>query len=82
MGRSKFLIIPILIAVAIFYTGANMYSKSSKELPEFKDVRRETLQFMTYYERLRLLPSEKALLKRALSKLKAPCCAESSALTC
>lgn len=84
MQKVKTLItLSVFIGIFIFFFSSSLFSKySSKGLPEFKDVKKETETFIRYYYTLKLSPSEQKVLENALSELKAPCCSDFSALTC
>ncbi|MFN4132031.1 MAG: hypothetical protein ACK4GE_03015 [Caldimicrobium sp.] len=73
----------LFIGILFFLSYGYLFSKDiSKDLPEFKDVKKETETFMRYYYSIKLSPSQQKVLEKALSELKAPCCADFSALTC
>lgn len=73
-----------VVLMAILFTmafGSSGFSQT-KKLPEFTDVKSDTLRFMGYFYRIQLSGSEKKTLHEALAKLPAPCCSDKSALTC
>ena len=49
---------------------------------EFTDVKKQTLEFMGYYEDIELTSEQEAVKKEALGPLPAPCCSNNSAYTC
>jgi len=73
------LFLTLLVLALLFSTQGH---GKGEPLPEFKDVRKETQKFIEYFYTIKLSPSEQKVLERALKPLPAPCCADSSALTC
>lgn len=49
---------------------------------EFKDVRRQTAEFMRYNKQITLTPEQEAIHREALTGLEAPCCSDKTAYTC
>ncbi len=54
----------------------------TKDLSEFRDVKKDTQRFIKAYYEISLSPSEKKVLEGALKEIKAPCCSDFSALSC
>jgi hypothetical protein len=48
----------------------------------FSDVRDQTIEFHAYYRAISLTPEQEAVMREALTAIKAPCCSDRSALTC
>ncbi len=74
----------LLLGALVFLclTLSNNSISSLKSLPEFKDPKRDTKRFISYYYSIKLTPEQQRLLEKGLGKITAPCCADSSALTC
>ena len=49
---------------------------------EFRDVERESRQFMRWHAEIQLTPSQERIKKEALVSIPAPCCSDNSAYTC
>lgn len=56
--------------------------KALEEVIPFKDARAQAVEFIDYYNSIKLTPEQERIKKAALSKIPAPCCAEFSIATC
>lgn len=81
---SPFNLFFLFILLTIITNGSAVlsYSQQPKKVPEFKSIKEDSERFLNYYQTLKLNPKEQKVLERALSQLKAPCCSDSTALTC
>ncbi|MGB3562934.1 MAG: hypothetical protein WBH85_11380 [Thermoanaerobaculia bacterium] len=48
----------------------------------FSDVRKQTIEFHAYNRAITLTTEQEAVMREALTGLKAPCCSDKTALTC
>ncbi|MEJ2085808.1 MAG: hypothetical protein P8Y44_09040 [Acidobacteriota bacterium] len=74
-------LVVVAAAVAIA-SGTRSEERSSGSIFPFTDVKEQTLQFHAFNRDIQLTPEQEAVMSEALKGLKAPCCADKTALTC
>ncbi len=72
----------ILIVVVLSIAGAAGHLLFGAGEIAFKDVARQSRQFIGWYQTIQLTPEQEAIKKSALEKLPAPCCGDETAYTC
>lgn len=80
----KYFILRAAVLMALFclpLLAAGPEPKSGKEL-KFYDVRKQTMEFMGYYQSIKLTPDQEKIKADALSRMEAPCCKEFTMATC
>ena len=55
---------------------------SAAQAITFNDVKRQTHEFIEYYDSIQLSAAQEAVKKEALTALPAPCCSDNTAYTC
>lgn len=73
--------IAVLAIVAVSTRGEEATTPAGS-IYEFSDVREQTAEFLAYNRSIALTVEQEAVMREALTALKAPCCADRSAYTC
>jgi len=79
--RVALLVLAVLVSGATARNGAEPTETAKVDI-EFTDVKKQTREFMEYYETIDLTREQELVKLEALSKLSAACCADNSAYTC
>jgi hypothetical protein len=76
----------VCVLAGVLFSGIQFLARPAQSAPEkkiaFTDVRDQTVQFIDYYETIRLTREQEAVKREALSSLPAACCSSNSAYTC
>ena len=80
-SRWQWLALAVVAASVVVVGGSRVLGEESREV-EFTDVRKQTEEFIGYYETIKLTSQQESIKREALSNLPAPCCANNSAYTC
>jgi len=74
-------IVAIVSAVAMGTRGQESQQPAGS-VYTFSDVREQTIEFHAYNRAIKLIAEQDAVMREALTALKAPCCADRTAHTC
>jgi hypothetical protein len=83
MKRMK---VALWVGMAVLMSGSFATSAgkndTAKEKMQFTDVKKQTLEFIEYYNTIKLTKEQEKLKNDTLSKIPAPCCSKFSMATC